>query len=77
MDEEKKEIKVSKSYSLPPSQIEWLRKQALKESTPKKTMSASAVLERIIDTAMRESEQPPSEKKTSRAVSARAVLLAA
>jgi hypothetical protein len=64
MDEEKKEIKVSKSYSLPPSQIAWLRKQALKESTPQKTVSASAVLERIINAAMRaETEQSPSEKK--------------
>lgn len=69
MDEEKKEIKVSKSYSLPPSQIEWLRKQALLESTPQKTMSASAVLERIIDAAIRQSEQSPSkQKKTALAV---------
>jgi hypothetical protein len=79
MDEEKKEIKVSKSYSLPPSQISWLRKQALKESTPQKTVSASAVLERIIDAAIRaESKESPSEKKTAhRAVNAEAAVLTA
>ena len=71
--EEKKEIKEVKSYSLPPSQIAWLRKQALKESTPEKTVSASAVLERIIERAMRES---PTEKKTTRAASAQIVLAA-
>jgi hypothetical protein len=75
MDQEKKEIKVVKSYSLPPSQIAWLRKQALEESTPEQTMSASAVLERIIDEAMHESEQSPSEKKRT-AASARIVMVA-
>jgi hypothetical protein len=76
MDEEKKEIKVSKSYSLPPSQIEWLRKQALLHSTPRKTMSASAVLERIIDEAIQQTEQSPSEKK-SRVASTREIELVA
>ncbi len=70
MAEEKKEIKEVKSYSLPPSQIAWLRKQALQESTPEKTISASAVLERIIDEAMQESieQSPAKQKKTARAV---------
>lgn len=64
-----KEIKVVKSYSLPPSQIAWLRKQALQESTPEKTVSASAVLERIIEEAMEESEQsPPTQKKSAQAL---------
>jgi hypothetical protein len=64
MDEEKKEVKEVKSYSLPPSQIAWLRQQALKESTAEKTISASAILERIIDRAMKEGESPsPSQKK--------------
>jgi len=47
-----KEIKIVKSYSLPPSQVAWLRKCAAKESTPEKTVSASNVLERIIDAAI-------------------------
>jgi hypothetical protein len=70
MDEEKKEIKEVKSYSLPPSQIAWLRKQALDESTPEKTVSASAVLERIIAEAMQKSveQSPTKQKKTARAV---------
>lgn len=62
MDEEKKEIKVSKSYSLPPSQIAWLRKQALEQSTPEKTVSASALLERIIDEAIRNAKSSPRKK---------------
>lgn len=74
MDEEKKEIKVVKSYSLPPSQIAWLRKQGLEESTPEQTVSASAVLERIIDKAMRESNPSPTQKKSAQA---RAVALTA
>ena len=68
MDEEKKEIKVSKSYSLPPSQIAWLRRQGLLESTPEKTVSASAVLERIIDQAIQQTKQPsPTQKKGAQA----------
>jgi hypothetical protein len=64
MDEEKKEIKKVKSYSLPPRQIAWLRNQARDESTDEETVSASAVLERIIDEAMKRSESPsPSKKK--------------
>jgi len=71
--EEKKEIKISKSYSLPPSQVAWLRKQALIESTPEKTMSASAVLERIIDEAIQadaESPSPIKQKKSAQALEA-------
>lgn len=71
-----KEIKEVKSYSLPPSQIAWLRQQALNESTPKKTVSASAVLERIIDQAMKQA-QSPTQKKTNRAVDARQAVIAA
>lgn len=63
MDEEKQEIKVSKSYSLRPSQITWLRRKALQESTSDETVSASAVLERIIDDAMKQSEQSPTRQK--------------
>ena len=65
--EEKKEIKVVKSYSLPPSQVAWLRKQALQESTAEQTVSASAVLERIIGNAMKQTEQIPFEKKRTAA----------
>jgi hypothetical protein len=66
--EEKKEIKVVKSYSLPPSQVAWLRNQAFQESTPEQPVSASSLLERIIGEAMQKSEQSPttSEKKTAR-----------
>ena len=71
------EIKVSKSYSLRPSQVKWLRQQALQESTPEKTVSASAVLERIIDEAMSWSKTSPSEKKTThRAVSTQVAVAA-
>jgi hypothetical protein len=66
MDPDKKEIKVVKSYSLPPSQVAWLRKQALSESTPEQTVSASAVLERIIADAMKQSEQPLPKKNAPR-----------
>lgn len=69
------EIKVSKSYSLRPSQIAWLRKQALQESTPDKTVSASAVLERIIDEAITKSEQSPINPK-KRAVASGIALVA-
>lgn len=55
-----KENKEVKSYSLPPFQIEWLRKQALEKSTPQKTVSASSILESIIDEAInRNAEQLP------------------
>lgn len=67
------EIKVSKSYSLRPSQVAWLRKQALAESTPEKTVSASAVLERIIDEAMTTSERPHPQLKKSAALNLAAV----
>lgn len=70
MDEEKKEIKQVKSYSLPPSQIAWLRAQAFRESTPENPVSASALLERIIAEAMKQAESPSptKQKKTARAV---------
>ena len=62
------EIKVVKSYSLRPSQIAWLRQQALNESTADKTVSASAVLERIIDEAIQRSEPSPSVSKKNAAL---------
>ncbi len=56
-----KHIKQVKSYSLPPDQIAWLRARAAQETTPEKTVSASNVLERIIDAAMdRTKKQLPS-----------------
>ena len=69
--EEKKETKVVKSYSLPPSQVAWLRQQALNESTAEQTVSASAVLERIVSEAMAKAEKdaetssPTPQKKRS------------
>lgn len=66
---EEKETKVPKSYSLRPDQIAWLRQQALNESTADKTISASAVLERIIDDAMAAAcnpSLPTKQKKTAR-----------
>jgi len=63
------EIKVSKSYSLRPSQIAWLRQQALNESTSEKIVSASALLERIIDEAMaKTADSPTKQKKSARAL---------
>ena len=76
MDEEKKEIKVSKSYSLPPSQIAWLRTRARQESSAEKTVSASAVLERIIDAAMQQTEQTPTKQKKTTARSIEIAVLA-
>ena len=62
-----KEIKQVKSYSLPPSQIAWLRERARQESTPDKTTSASAVLERIIEEAMTKSaKHTPVTKQPNR-----------
>lgn len=61
-----KELKVSKSYSLRPDQITWLRVQSLNESTPEKTISASAVLERIVDQAMAGGEKSPKASKAQR-----------
>lgn len=83
--DEKKEIKVVKSYSLPPSQIAWLRETARQESTPERTISASAVLERIIDEAMKQAEslsptpsgQPKRRKTDARSTPARMAVLAA
>ena len=68
---DQKDTKVSKSYSLRPDQIAWLRQQGLKESTAEKTVSASAVLERIIDDAMGTELPSPSKpkKNAARAVS--------
>lgn len=67
-----KDTKVSKSYSVRPDQINWLRQQALNESTADKTVSASAVLERIIDEAMAAdtSPTPIKQKKSARALEA-------
>ena len=70
---DQKDTKVSKSYSLRPDQIAWLRQQGLNESSADKTVSASAVLERIIDDAMRAELLSPttkSKKNAARAVSA-------
>ena len=69
MDQEKKEIKEVKSFTLRPSRVAWLRQRALEESTPERTVSASAILESIIDEAMKQDKSPsPSQKK--RAMSA-------
>jgi hypothetical protein len=64
--DEKKENKEVKSYSLPPSQIAWLRRQALQESTDEQTISASAVLERIIREAMKSTARPSPSKQPKR-----------
>jgi len=77
MNEEKKEIKKTQAYTLSPSKIAWLRQRAMQESSPEKTVSASAVLERIIDEAMvRNAKQlalpipQPKEKKRSSSLEA-------
>ena len=63
---EEKQTKVVKSYSLRPEQIAWLRKQALNESTEDKTVSASAVLERIVDEAISSNSPTPGKQKKTR-----------
>lgn len=71
--EEKKEIKQVKSYALRPSQIAWLRQCAKQESTAEKDVSASAILERIIDDAMQnvpDQSSPTKEKKHTKTLEA-------
>jgi hypothetical protein len=69
-----KVAKEVKSYSLPPSQIEWLRTRAAQESTPQKTVSASSLLERIIDEAINKSatstNSPAETKEKKRSAAA-------
>jgi len=57
---EEKEIKVVKSYSLPPSHVEWLRQRAADETKDSpSTISASDVLTRIIEKEIAQSEKTP------------------
>ncbi len=68
MDEEKKEPKKAQAYTLKPVNIAWLVEQAFGKSTPKKRVSASAVLDEIIDQAREkgEGDQPsPTKQKKS------------
>lgn len=64
MDEEKREIKKTSAYTLKPINIEFLIKKALKESTPEKRVSASAILDRILDEARQSPTPQPKEKKS-------------
>lgn len=51
MEEEKKEVKKAQAYTLSPRNIAWLAQQALKRSTPEKRVSASALLDGIVEEA--------------------------
>jgi len=78
MEEEKKSIKKTQAYTLKPGNIAWLIEQAFNESTPEKRMSASAVLDRIIDQARQhqaENSLPHQAKKN--AVTSREMSIAA
>ena len=60
MDEEKRELKKTSAYTLKPANIAFLIEQAVNESTPEKRMSASAILDRILD-AVRQSSPSPTK----------------
>jgi len=85
MDEEKREIKKTQAYTLKPVNIAWLIEQAFNASTPEKRVSASAVLDRLIDEARQKSEaetqspteQPKRRKSDTRSTPARVSILAA
>ena len=68
MDEEKRDIKKTQAYTLKPVNIAFLIEQAFNESTPEKRVSASAVLDRLIDEARLKAESPTQKKTTARAV---------
>ncbi len=71
MDEEKKENKKAQAYTLKPVNIAWLAEQALGKSSPEKRVSASAVLDEIVDQARRKAGiTSPSEKKSNRSAQA-------
>ncbi len=67
MEDEKKEVKKAQAYTLKPINIAWLTKKALDESTPEKRMSASALLDQIVDEAREKSGEQvsPSKHKAS------------
>jgi hypothetical protein len=55
-----KENKKVQAYSLPPHQIAWLRQRAAQQTTDNESVSASAVLERIIEAEIeREANKSP------------------
>lgn len=62
-----KENKKVQAYSLPPHQIAWLRQRAAQETTDDKSISASNVLERILDEAIARTIPLQEEKKRNAA----------
>lgn len=72
MDEEKKAVKKAQAYTLKPINIAWLTEEALRRSTPEKRISASSLLDEIVDQARQASQSPLKQKKTT----ARAVEIA-
>ena len=68
MSEEKKEIKVRRSITLKPINDTWLETQSLEESTPGNLVSASELVNRLIDEARRKagSQSPSKQKKKPR-----------
>lgn len=65
MEEEKKQNKERKTFTLSPVNIAWLQRRALDESTPDERVSDSALLDRILDEArLAESPSPKNQKKS-------------
>jgi hypothetical protein len=63
-----KENKKVQAYSLPPHQIAWLRRRAAVETTETESMSASKLLERIIEDAIANTPSPASNDEKKRTV---------
>ena len=70
MAEEKKDTKVRRTFTLDPVNDSWIEKQSFAESTPENRVSASELVNRLIDEARRraESQSPSKQKKTALAV---------
>jgi hypothetical protein len=68
MEEEKKAVKERRTFTLKPINIAWIEKQSLDESTPEDKVSASELVDRLIDEARRNAESPSKKNKTARAV---------
>jgi hypothetical protein len=69
MAEEKKQTKERRTFTLKPINIAWIEKQSLDESTPEDKVSASELVDRLIDEARQSatSKSPSKQKKTAQA----------
>jgi hypothetical protein len=70
MSEEKRQVKERRTFTLKPINIAWIEKQSLEESTPEDRVSASELVDRLIDEARRntQNQSPSKQKKTAQAV---------